>query len=211
MTPPPIALEERDTEDGRMFSPSAGRNREHIATQLADVLPKGAYVLEIASGTGQHGMAALEKRPDLQWQFSDPDKDSRASQSAWIKYSGHDLPAPLSLNMIGNWTDTLPKYDAIFCANMIHIAPIAALEGLAEGAASLVKEGGAVWLYGPYLFGDDSAPSNLEFDRSLKSRNPDWGVRESEFVKHIFGLNGFNRTELRPMPKNNHFFGFFRR
>lgn len=211
MTRPPIALEKREDEDGRLFSPSAGRNREVIATELAQLLPQNASVLEIASGTGQHGMTVLEARPDLKWQFSDPDAASRASQTAWLNYSGSALPEPLAIDTTENWTEGLPQYDAIFCANMIHIAPITALEGLAKGAASLVKSDGAVWLYGPYLFEEDSAPSNLDFNRSLKSRNLDWGVRESEFVKHIFGLNGFNRSQLRPMPKNNHFFGFFRR
>ena len=78
-------------------------------------------------------------------------------------------------------------------------------------AAEIVKPTGVVWLYGPFLFGDASAPSNMDFDSSLKSRNMAWGVRESDFVKHIFALNGFNRSELRPMPKNNHLFGFSRR
>jgi len=211
MTDTPIALEERENEDGRLFSPSAGRNREVIAEHLAARLPESANVLEIASGTGQHGITTLAMRPDLHWQFSDPNAESRESQAAWIEHSGLDLPAPLEIDTTGDWTKPLPKYDAIFCANMIHIAPVEALEGLVKGASDMVNEGGAVWLYGPYLFGDDSAPSNLAFDASLKSRNPAWGVRESDFVKHIFALNGFNRSELRPMPANNHFFGFFRR
>ncbi|WP_427449938.1 DUF938 domain-containing protein [Litorimonas sp. WD9-15] len=211
MTDKPIALEARIEEDGRLFSPSAGRNREVIAEHLARVLPQNAKVLEIASGTGQHGITTLVARPDLDWQFSDPNAESRESQSAWIAHSGLDLPAPLEIDTTDDWTKALSEYDAIFCANMIHIAPVEALEGLARGAAKLVKDGGAVWLYGPYLFGEDSAPSNLDFDASLKSRNCAWGVRESDFVKHIFALNGFNQSELRPMPANNYFYGFFRR
>lgn len=211
MTDKSIALEKRESQDGRLFSPSAGRNREDIASVLKDVLPNSARILEIASGTGQHGMTALEARSDLHWQFSDPDPVSRESQAAWIAHSGLKLEPPLHVDVTTDWTTELAPYDAIFCANMIHIAPIAALEGLARGAASLLPAHGVVWLYGPFLFGAESAPSNLDFDRSLKSRNPAWGVRESDFVKHIFALHGFNRSELCPMPANNHFFGFFRR
>jgi len=208
---PPIALEERDSQDGRLFSPSAGRNQNVIAEELSRFLPKNARVLEIASGTGEHGVAVLKQRSDIAWQFSDPDPDSRKSQLAWINYEGLNLPDPLNIDMTFDWAAKLSTVDAIFCANMIHIAPIEALEGLAKSAAEIVKSEGAVRLYGPFLFGETSAPSNMEFDKSLKSRNMAWGVRESEFVKHIFALNGFNRSELRPMPKNNHLFGFFRR
>lgn len=208
---PPIALENRDTQDGRLFSPSAGRNQEVIAEELSKILPENADVLEIASGTGEHGIAVLKCRSDVSWQFSDPDPESRKSQSAWIKYEGLKLPNPLNIDMTTDWTANLSAVDAIFCANMIHIAPIEALKGLAMAAAEIVKPTGVVWLYGPFLFGEASAPSNMDFDSSLKSRNMAWGVRESDFVKHIFALNGFNRSELRPMPKNNHLFGFSRR
>ncbi len=102
------------------------------------------------------------------------------------------------------------KYDAIFSANMVHIAPVSALHGLAELAAQAIKEGGQMILYGPFLFGTDSAPSNLDFDASLKRRNPAWGVRESDFVKHIFAQNGFNVFKLRDMPKNNFLLGMSR-
>jgi len=89
------------------------------------------------------------------------------------------------------------SYEAIFSANMIHIAPISALYGLAELASDVIKDGGQMVLYGPFLFGSDSAPSNLEFAASLKRRNPAWGVREIESVKHIFAKKGFNVATLR--------------
>lgn len=209
MSRKPIALEDRETDAGRLFSPSAGRNQADIAAVLAEVLPKDARVLEVASGTGEHGIAALKARPDLTWQFSDPDPESRRSQAAWIAFENLDLPEPLALDV-----QTLPdlgEFDAIYCANMIHIAPIEALHGLVALAEKVLQSGSTLWLYGPFLFEDDSAPSNLDFDSSLNSRNPAWGVRELNFVKHIFALHGFNQTEQRPMPKNNHFLGFTRR
>jgi len=55
MTKPPIALEDRDENGGRLFSPSAGRNKDFIAAGLSELLPLKASVLEIGSGTGEHG------------------------------------------------------------------------------------------------------------------------------------------------------------
>ncbi|WP_409433497.1 DUF938 domain-containing protein [Litorimonas sp. RW-G-Af-16] len=203
---PPIALEDRDAKKGRLFSPSAGRNKDVIADVLAETLAKNSKVLEIASGTGEHGIAAIEKRPDLLWQFSDPDAASRVSQQAWIEHVGLALTSPINLDVTAtNWASRTGPYDAIFCANMIHIAPWAATLGLANGASACVAEGGIICLYGPFLEGEDSAPSNLDFDQSLKSRNPAWGVRDLASVKHIFAKHGFNQVTRRDMPKNNLF------
>lgn len=205
MTKPPIALEARKSEEARLFSPSAGRNKADIAAALADILPIGASVLEIGSGTGEHGIETVGRRPDLTWQFSDPDKVSRASQLAWSEQSEHDFPVPLNLDMSepASREQITAKYDAIFSANMIHIAPISALYGLADLAGQALGETGKMILYGPFLTGDSSAPSNLDFDVSLKRRNTAWGVRDLDAVKHIFAKQGFNDASHRDMPKNN--------
>ncbi len=198
MTDKPIALEDRDKDGAKLFSPSAGRNKAVIAESLALRLPQAAKILEVGSGTGEHGAALGGLREDIIWQYSDPDAQSRASQQAWAQPY---WPAPLTLNMCAeNWWVDLPRYDALFSANMIHIAPIEAFFGLAAGAAALTD---CVFLYGPFLLGEKSAPSNLDFDRSLKSRDPRWGVRELEFVKHIFAEAGFNHVESLNMPRNN--------
>ena len=205
MSDKPIALEERDAEGAKLFSPSAGRNKGVIAEALAGALPQGARVLEVGAGTGEHGAALGELRPDVVWQYSDPDAQSRASQAAWAR---DGWPAPLDLDLrVGDWWAGLPRHDAIFSANMIHIAPIEAALGLAAGAAELTD---VVHLYGPFLFGEDSAPSNLDFDESLRRRDPRWGVRPLEDVKHIFADAGFSVVDLRPMPRNNHLVRFGR-
>ena len=212
MTKPPIALEDRGENGGRLFSPSAGRNKADIAAGLAELLSDGTSILEIGSGTGEHGIEVLSCRPDLRWQFSDPDLASRVSQAAWAAHLNLDIAHPLNLDMSDaqSRSQITQSYDAIFSANMIHIAPVSALQGLANLAAEAIKDEGQMILYGPFLLGRDSAPSNLEFDASLKRRNPAWGVRELDFVKHIFAQNGFNVAKLRDMPKNNFLLGMSR-
>jgi len=213
MSKPPIALEDRKSEESRLFSPSAGRNKADIATALSEILPKDASVLEIGSGTGEHGIEVVNSRPDLTWQFSDPDEASRVSQLAWSAYSNHDFSPPLNLDMTDptSKAQVSSKYDAMFSANMIHIAPMSAVYGLAEFAAATLSLRGKMVLYGPFLMGDRSAPSNLDFDASLKRRNPAWGVRDLDAVKHIFAKQGFNRAALRDMPKNNFILDLSRR
>ncbi len=211
MTKPPIALEDRNVEGHRRFSPSSGRNKAVIAEELKSLLPQEAHVLEIASGTGEHGHAICAVRDDISWQYSDPDDVSRLSQDDWRKEYPMQLRPALPLDMTApDWWGGLPNYTTLYSANMVHIAPIEACEGLALGAAHLVKQGGQVILYGPFLEGENSAASNLDFDVSLKSRNPSWGVREQGLVKHIFAKAGFNENTLIAMPKNNHIFVFSR-
>ena len=205
MSKSPVALEARQSEEGRLFSPSAGRNKSDISAALSKCLPQNARVLEVGSGTGEHGIATISLRPDLTWQFSDPDAASRESQAAWSAHVEHDFPAPLNLDMSdpASRAQISTSYDVIFSANMVHIAPISALHGLAHLAGQALNETGKMVFYGPFLLGQASAASNLEFDASLKRRNPEWGVRDLEAVKHIFAKHGLNKVVRSDMPKNN--------
>ena len=201
---PPIALEDRASDGARLSSPSAARNREPIMTALSERLPQSAHVLEIASGTGEHALAVVSARPDLSWTPSDPDPTSRASENAWAEDAEGRIRPALDLNVSAEgWWRALEPVDAIYCANMIHIAPWEAAEGLFQGAAELLTEHGALHLYGPFLEGADTAPSNLDFDASLKQRDPRWGVRPLSDVDALAARNGLVRVERLAMPSNN--------
>ena len=186
------------------MSPSAARNRTPIAGMLAGILPENAQVLEIGSGTGEHAVAACLQRPDICWQPSDPDARSRSSQAAWASEADGRISAPLALDLRDpDWFAAAGAADALVCINVIHISPWIVTEHLAAGAAALLEAGGPVYLYGPYREGEATAPSNLEFDRSLKSRNPDWGVRALSDVVAVFDRAGFDLESRTGMPANN--------
>jgi len=198
------ALEDRISQDDRLMSPSAARNREAIAAVLAEALPQGARVLEIGSGTGEHAVAACQRRPDITWQPSDPDAASRRSQAAWADAADGRIAPPLAIDLLQDgWTGEAGMADALVCNNVIHISPWAVTEALAAGAAQLLEDGQPVCLYGPYKLGGETAPSNLDFDRSLKSRNPDWGVRDLDAVVAVFDRAGFDLERRVDMPANN--------
>jgi hypothetical protein len=93
---------------------------------------------------------------------------------------------------------------AIFCANMIHIAPWEATEGLMRGAAKVLSAGGILVLYGPFVINEQhTAPSNEAFDASLRARNPLWGVRDLRLVDDTARLQGLQLRERVEMPANN--------
>ncbi len=200
----PIHLEDRIEIGARKFSPTAARNRGPIGQVLSPLIPTGSRVLEIASGTGEHALHMCQLRADLSWQPTDPDAQSRESQNDWATEASGNMAVSLDVDVTApEWGKNLPACDVIYCANMIHIAPWAAAMGLASGAKNLLSKGQDCILYGPFKEGVDTALSNLDFDVSLKSRNPAWGVRDLEDVKHIFELHGFNLHQRTIMPKNN--------
>ena len=94
---------------------------------------------------------------------------------------------------------------AVVCINMIHIAPWAACEGLARGAARTLGPRGVLFLYGPFRVGGAlPAPSNVAFDASLRERDPAWGVREIDDVTALCTAHGLHREAVVPMPANNY-------
>jgi hypothetical protein len=190
--------------DARRFAPSAARNREPIVAVLRRVLPPTGLVLEVASGSGEHAVYFAAELPHIDWQPSEPDADNRASIVAWTAASGvANVRAPLSLDVTDeSWP--IARADALVSINMVHIAPWAACEGIMRGAASLLAAGAPLYLYGPFHRGGrPTAPSNDAFDRELRARNPQWGVRDLEAVAEAAARHRLGLGEVVEMPSNN--------
>jgi len=188
----------------KRYAPAAERNRSPIAAVLREVLPESGTILEVASGTGEHSAWFAALFPALRWRPSDPDPDSLASIRAWREDAGlANLLEPVRLDAS---TEVWPvdSAEAILCVNMVHISPWAATEGLLRGAGRLLPPGGPLVLYGPYRrAGVATAPSNEAFDRSLKSRDPKWGLRDLEAVAAKAAANGLRLDQVHEMPANN--------
>jgi SAM-dependent methyltransferase len=190
---------------GARTSPATARNRQPILEVLAPRLPDGARVLEIASGAGEHAVFLAAALPRVNWQPSDPDPVARASIAAWRSQAAlTNLAAPLALDAADLTTWPTESVDAVVCINMIHISRWAAAEGLMAGAGRMLPPGGKLFLYGPYLEADvPTAPSNLAFDVSLKSRDPAWGLRDLADVAALAVKSGLALVERIAMPANN--------
>lgn len=185
-------------------APAAARNRAPIADVLAGELPAEGLVLEIASGTGEHVIHFAERFTKLEWQPSDPDAEALASIAAWSEDSGlANIALPLQIDASAReWP--VDHADAIVCINMVHISPIAASKGLVAAAGRMLPQGAPLVLYGPWLEdGVETAESNLAFDASLKSRNPDWGLRNTAWMDELALSKGLRRAKRVAMPANN--------
>ena len=190
--------------DPRRYAPATLRNRGPILDVLRQVLPAAGTVLEIASGSGEHAVFFAEALSDLMWQPTDPDPDNRASIRAWIAETGvTNVTAPADLNAAARaWPVT--HADAIVCINMIHISPWAATLGLLAGAGRTLPTAAPLYLYGPYRRNSrHTAPSNEDFDQSLRAQNPEWGVRDLEEVTTAAAQVGLTLAEVIEMPANN--------
>jgi SAM-dependent methyltransferase len=186
------------------FSAAAERNKDPILTVLESVLPPEGSVLEIASGTGQHVCFFAAALPAIRWQPSEPDDLHREAMSIRIRESGlANVAPPLALNVTEPLWPVDAFFDAILCINMIHISPWSATHALLRGAARHLPSQGKLILYGPYLENGRAAASNLEFDASLKRRNPAWGLRELDEVTRAAANHGLHRQQVVPMPANN--------
>lgn len=188
----------------KRYAPATLRNREPILAVLQQELVASGLLLEIASGSGEHAVFLSAALPDWQWQPSDPDAEAVASIAAWRAEDGaRNLLAPMVLDASArSWPASAA--DAILCVNMVHISPWAATQGLFRGGQSLLAAGAPLILYGPYIEDDvPTAPSNLEFDASLKSRDPEWGIRNLADVDTLAAQHGFARSRRVQMPANN--------
>lgn len=194
------------TPDGALSSPAARRNAGPILDVLRAHLPARGRVLEIAAGSGEHAVAFSTALPGLDWTPSDPSEEARASIAAWGAQAGPaNLQAPLALDMLDPTTWPAAPFNAIFCANMIHISPWETTTGLMTLAGrGLTNPGGLLVLYGPYAEADvPLAPSNAAFDASLKSRDPAWGLRDRDAVAAEARTHGLALTRRVEMPSNN--------
>jgi SAM-dependent methyltransferase len=199
--------------DGRLDAAAFHRNHQPIWAGLQKYLSgRSGDVLEAGSGTGQHVVHFARHTPGIVWWPSDLNDAHLKSIAAWRAHAGlENIRAPQRIDLSDPAWDAKmqnagvpPKLLAIFCANVIHIAPWAVAEGLMAGAGRYLRADGLLFLYGPFKRdGKHTAVSNAVFDTSLRERNPEWGVRDVGDVERLAAQNGLALREVAEMPANN--------
>jgi SAM-dependent methyltransferase len=184
--------------------PAPERNKEPILDVLRRVLPESGTLLELASGSGQHIAHFARHLP--RWTFipSDIEPDHLASIEAYrAEYRGDNFEHPRVIDVrSADWD--VPALDAVFSANMIHIAPWSCCVGLIQGTARHLRAGGKFVLYGPFRIGGaHTAISNARFDENLRRQNEHWGVRDMEEVIERAEADGLEFSERVAMPAEN--------
>ena len=207
--------------DARLDSAAFHRNHGPIWAVLSRWIEDGpGNVLEVGSGTGQHVIEFARKAPRLLWWPSDLDERNIDSIEAWRRHATlQNVEAARRLDVCApEWglsakdSATLGDLTAIFCANVIHISPWRTTRGLIEGASDRLHPEGRLFVYGPFKRdGRHTAESNAAFDRSLRERNSEWGVRDIDDIREVAEEHGMMLTEIEPMPANNMILTFERR
>jgi SAM-dependent methyltransferase len=190
--------------DARQHSPAADRNQASLLQQLQRLLPAQGRLLEIASGTGQHAAHFARQMPGWHWQPSDATPAAHASITAWCSGLENVAPALVLDVLTLPWPVAAAGFDAVFCANMLHIAPWPTCAALMQGASRCLSAGGLLLVYGPFIQpGVPTAPSNTNFDIDLRARNPAWGLRELPAVVAQAQTQRLALQQAVPMPANN--------
>jgi SAM-dependent methyltransferase len=206
--------------DGRLDAAAFHRNHAPIWAVLEKfLLGQTGDVLEAGSGTGQHVVHFARHTPDITWWPSDLNEAHLRSIEAWLKHSGLpnirppqriDLSDPAWASAMGE-SGGPAELLAIFCANVIHIAPWRVAEGLFAGAARYLRADGRLFLYGPFKRdGKHTALSNAVFDTSLRNQDAEWGVRDIADLEKLADSVGLNLIEISDMPANNFILAFGR-
>lgn len=199
--------------DGRLDAPAFHRNCEPIWSALGPFLEsERGHVLEAGSGTGQHAIEYARRAPGIVWWPTDYNDAHLRSIEAWRAHAGlANVRPPSRLDLTEpRWSARPSEFPpagsllAIFCANVLHIAPWRVAEGLFAAAARELRPDGRLFLYGPFKRdGVHTAPSNERFDASLRAENAEWGVRDIADLDPLAVRNGLRIQEILQMPANN--------
>jgi SAM-dependent methyltransferase len=199
--------------DGRLDAAAFHRNHAPIWAVLQKFLGgKSGDVVEAGSGTGQHVVHFATHTPDITWWPSDLNARHLNSIEAWRAHAGlPNIRPPQRIDLTDpDWSSAMQdgggpaELLAIFCANVIHIAPWRVAEGLFAGAGRYLRADGRLFLYGPFKReGKHTAMSNAVFDTSLREQDAEWGVRDIADIEKLAAGVGLALIETVPMPANN--------
>lgn len=207
--PSPAPLAGAVADDGRLDAPSYQRNHGPISEALAPILKDApGPVLEIGCGTGQHTATLAAAHRDRRFLPTDIFPEHRRSADAWARVAAlHNVCPARDLDAATDWAPTvadMAPFALVLAINVIHIAPWPVAEGIVRGAARVLAAGGALAFYGPFLEPTKPlADSNVAFDRSLRERHPEWGIRSVTAVAGLATLAGLGGPHITALPANN--------
>lgn len=193
---------------------SVDRNKGPIADALSRFIHSEQHsptkILEIASGFGDHIKVFASQHETIEFQ---PTEAQQECLDALAEIDSHNIAGPLRLNVLDrrDWQllgSNGVVYDAVININMIHISPAEATRALFQGAASVLRPGGFILLYGAYLNRDGTfgSSNDMKFDRDLKSRDESFGLRNPTVVDSIARQFGFRMEFQQEMALGNKLF-----
>ena len=185
------------------FSAACERNKDPILEILRICLAGRAQVLEIGSGTGQHAAYFARALDHLIWHPTEQ-LAYLTDLAERVKLEGsHNLRAPTLLD-VRQAVWPVRSVDAVFTANTLHIMSWAEVIALFRGVGDVLAPGGVLCIYGPFRYASRyTSDSNQEFDRMLKERDPQSGIRDLHEVTALALEYGLRFDADYDLPANN--------
>lgn len=199
--------------DARLSAPSALRNRDLIAAELARLAPRTGRALEIASGTGEHVVRFAAALPGLDWQPTDPDPARRASIAAWTAEAGlANIRPPLALDAARpGWSSDHGPAELIVLVNLLHLISAPEADTVLDEVAAALAPGGLFALYGPFLRdGEATSAGDAAFHAQLRAQDPAIGYKDVVDTCARLVAAGLRHVETVAMPANNLLIAFER-
>jgi len=195
----------------KLVYPAADRNKDPILSVLKRYIQRGTNqtLLEISSGSGQHVAHFAPHFPHVTFYPSEYEPRLLDSIAAYAnEYSNIKSPIRIDITTdFRQWGNGIFKPNSleyIYNANMMHISPYPCTIGLFNNAGQLLKPNGLLITYGAYAFDGQITPqSNVNFNETLKSQDPSWGLRDVTDLKKLAEENGIQLIEIVDMPANN--------
>jgi SAM-dependent methyltransferase len=185
------------------FSEACERNKGPILAVLRTLFADRRQVLEIGSGTGQHAVFFAAELPHLVWHPSERFAHLSGLAERVRLEGGANLEPPTVLDVKQDiWPPT--RADAVFTANTLHIMSWDEVGALFRGCGATLLPGGLMCIYGPFRYGGKyTSESNAEFDRMLRERDPQSGLREITEVSDLAATVGLSLIADHDLPAFN--------
>ena len=180
---------------------AAERNKFPILDALRHRVQPGQTVLEIGSGTGQHVVHFAAALPDVRWLPTELPESVPMLRAA-VEASGlANVELPGVLDVGTRWPSL--EVDGVLSSNTAHIMSWEEVGWMFRGVGQLLR-GGRFFLYGPFnRDGRFTSQSNQAFDRSLRERNPQMGLRDDAELVALGRQCALELQEDLEMPANN--------
>lgn len=196
----------------RLDAPAFHRNNGPLRDVLKPFFQdREGDILEIGSGSGQHAVTFASEFENLVFWPSDPLAEHVASIDAWRRFSGRPNIKPATrLDVLEKpWRLAGDEIAAqsltgVISLNVVHISPWPVAEAIFDGAGKCLAPQGLLIFYGPFKKdGRHNSQGNIDFDASLRARNPQFGIRDLGDLSACAAANGLRLSDEIAMPANN--------
>jgi len=191
------------------YSQACENNKSYILDILNNAFANCSNVLEVGSGTGQHGVHFAKNLTHLTWQTSDLIENHQGINLCIDDEPSDNLKRPLELDFSKPWPVKI--VDGIFTANTLHIVSSPLVESFFKGVGRHLADNGILCIYGPFKYdGEFTSPSNAQFDLWLKNIDFNRGIRDIESIISLAKKEGLLLINDVDMPANNQMLVFKR-